>query len=126
MKKFLKYSVLIAFTVMLHATMMEAMKVSETLYITSQSDSAYFISQEQALKLSIELFYNCYAELACEVAHLDFSHILTNKSNHRLIGAFREYKPINSLFFSATFRSLSHNPMDPVTYYVFGLRKIII
>lgn len=125
MKKFLKYSVFIAFTVMLHTTMMEAMKVSETLYTTPQSDSCYFISQEQTLELPIEFFYNCYAEPACEVAHFDFSHILTNKSYHRLIRSYREYQSIDSILFSAMFRSLPYIPMDPVTHYVFGLRKII-
>jgi hypothetical protein len=125
MKKFLKYSFLIAFTVMLHATMMGAMKVSEILYTTPRNDSGCFISQKQELNLSIQEFCNYYAELACEVAHLDSSYTPTSKSYHRLIGFFRTYNAIHLASFSATFHPLSHSSMDPVSYYVFGMRKII-
>jgi hypothetical protein len=110
---------------MLHATMMGAMKASETLYTAPQSDPGYFISQKQILNLSLQEFCYYYAELACEVAHLDFSHTPTSKSYHRLIGFFRTHSAIHLASFSVTFHPLSHSSMNPVSYYVFGLRKII-
>lgn len=110
---------------MLHTTMMGAMKVSEALYTAPQSDSGCSISQKQTFNLSLQWFCNYYAELACEVAHLDFSYTPTSKSYHRLIGSFRTYNAIHLASFSVTFHPLSHRSMDPVSYYVFGMRKII-
>ncbi len=59
------------------------------------------------------------------MSHADVAHIPTDKSVQLLITYFREYKSQQN---TSQTHSL-HIPKyfyDPITYYIYGLRKIVI
>lgn len=128
MKKILKYSIFIAFAIMLHSTIMGAMKASEILCIsntTTRKEVGCFISQERTANQLVRVFYAYYANLTCDTDHSGPSYTPTNKSIVLLLKYFNKHK-LNIIFGNVSSHSLSYNLADPINYYIYGLRKIVV
>ena len=54
------------------------------------------------------------------------SHVPTDKSFIRPETVFHKYRMRNNPLSDHSIYSHTYNPSDPLTYYVYGLRKIII
>lgn len=64
--------------------------------------------------------------LPCRMGHADISHVPTDKSFIRPETVFHKYRMRNNPLSDHSIYSHTYNPSDPLTYYVYGLRKIII
>ena len=74
---------------------------------------------------ALERLHYFYSTQSCDMSHADVAHIPTDKSVQLLITYFREYKSQQN---TSQTHSL-HIPKyfyDPITYYIYGLRKIVI
>jgi hypothetical protein len=124
MKKILKYGIFILFVVMLHSLVMTAAKVSSSAPTTGHAEE---IGNAQSMQtVLLRQFCYLYSHLACDAAHIDKCYTLQYKVLIRFVNGYCAYKP-ESLF------SCYHPPHPSLfsstslkTYYVFGLRKILI
>ena len=119
MKQNLKYYIIIVLAVLLHSV---TMKAANTSYIIEDPDQEEcFISQATPASRNIlERFHFYCTIMPCEMGHADISHVPTDKSFIRPEMIFHKYRMRNNPF------SVHSNQSDPLTYYVYGLRKIII
>ena len=86
-----------------------------------------FISQATPVSRNIlERFHFYCTIMPCEMGHADISHVPTDKSFIRPEMIFHKYRMRNNPFSVHSNHSHTYNPSDPLTYYVYGLRKIII
>ena len=114
MKQSLKYYILIALAVLLHSV---TMKAANTSYIIEDPD------QDRNI---LERFHFYCTIMPCEMGHADISHVPTDKSFIRPETVFHKYRMRNNPLSDHSIYSHTYNPSDPLTYYVYGLRKIII
>ena len=112
MKQSLKYGLFLVLALLIHVVSNEAMedncRVSPPTY-----------------RQALERLHYFYSTQSCDMSHADVAHIPTDKSVQLLITYFREYKSQQN---TSQTHSL-HIPKyfyDPITYYIYGLRKIVI
>ncbi|WP_321333037.1 hypothetical protein [uncultured Bacteroides sp.] len=122
MRKIFKYSILIVFAVMLHSVIMKA---SDILSATPYRSECY-LSQGQTNRQAIERFYHYYAELSCETIYSDICYSSICKYKTHLLGSFREHQSTSPQPYYTSPQSLFYDFSTPATYYIFGLRKIIV
>ena len=125
MKQNLKFGLLLVLALLIHCATNGAMedmcKVSSPTY---RQEKCY-VSQDCPIQNALERLYNLYATQSCDMSHADVAHVPTDKSVQLLIAYFREYKSQQN---TSQTHSL-HIPKyfyDPITYYIYGLRKIVI
>ena len=125
MKQSLKFGLLLVLALLIHCATNGAMedmcKVSSPTY---RQEKCY-VSQDCPIQNALERLYNLYATQSCDMSHADVAHVPTDKSVQLLIAYFREYKSQQN---TSQTHSL-HIPKyfyDPITYYIYGLRKIVI
>ena len=123
MKQSLKYYILIALAVLLHSV---TMKAANTSYIIEDPDQdECFISQAAPANRNIlERFHFYCTIMPCEMGHADISHVPTDKSFIRPETVFHKYRMRNNPLSDHSIYSHTYNPSDPLTYYVYGLRKL--
>lgn len=124
MKQSLKYGLLVVLMLLLHSVTMKAVNIAELPTEAVQEEC--FLSQARSAHHLFERFYIYYSNMPCELSHADVSHIPTDKSVVRHFARFRAYKAMNHSFTDFLLHSTIYSLSDPVSYYVFGLRKIII
>ena len=125
MKQSLKFGLLLVLALLIHCvtngTMEDICKVTSPTY---RQEKCY-VSQDCPIQNALERLYNLYATQSCDMSHADVAHVPTDKSVQLLIAYFREYKSQQN---TSQTHSL-HIPKyfyDPITYYIYGLRKIVI
>ena len=124
MKQSLKYGLLVVLLLLLHSVTMKAVNVAELPVDAVQEEC--FLSQARSVRHVVERFYIYYCDMPCELSHADVSHIPTDKSVTRHFTRFREHRAMNDHSSDYLLHSTIYSLSDPVSYYVFGLRKIII
>lgn len=107
------------------------MKVAEISYLPADEavQDECFISQASYSSSSGNAYghFHFYCTtMPCEMGHADISHVPTDKSFLRSETCFRKYMLRKSLSSDISTRIDRHSLFDPLTYYVYGLRKIII
>lgn len=107
------------------------MKVAEISYLPTDEavQDECFISQASYSSSSGNAYghFHFYCTtMPCEMGHADISHVPTDKSFLRSETCFRKYMLRKSLSSDISTRIDRHSLFDPLTYYVYGLRKIII
>lgn len=126
MKQNLKYGIIVLFTLLLHSL---TMKAADVIYAEDASQQECFISQAQvgATHEAHKHFHIFGISTPCEIGHADISHIsTTDKSLHRPETHFRKYMLRKSPLSDVLLHINKHSLSDPLTYYVYELRKIII
>lgn len=126
MRQSLKYSIVVVLVMLLHSVTMKAVDFSHTTTHLSQEEC--FISQARSAtaKNAFKRFHIYCATVPCEMAHTDLSHIPTDKSFLRAETICRKYKMRNTFLSDIALNLHIHSLSDPLTYYVYGLRKIIL
>lgn len=84
-----------------------------------------YLSQDRPVHNALERLYNFYSTQSCDMSHADVAHTPADKSVQLLITYFREYRTQQA---PPCTHSL-HIPnyfYDPITHYIYGLRKIVI
>ena len=74
---------------------------------------------------AMERLYNLYTTQTCDMSHTDVAHVPTDKSMFLLIAYFCDHYKHQSPPYPVS----SHSPTyyyDPISYYIYGLRKIVI
>ncbi|MEY8686730.1 hypothetical protein AB9N12_11555 [Bacteroides sp. AN502(2024)] len=125
MKQSLKFGLLLVLTLLIHygtnRTMENRCKVS---YPTYRQEKCY-VSQDHPFQNTLEHLYSLYMTQSCDMSHTDVAHVPTDKSMFSLIAYFCDhYKHPNPPHPIST-----HSPTyycDPISYYIYGLRKIVI
>ena len=74
---------------------------------------------------AIERLYNLYSTQSCDMSHTDVAHVPTDKSMLLLIAYFCEHYKLQSPPYSFSLHTPNYL-YDPVTHYIYGLRKIVI
>lgn len=124
MKQSLKYGLLVVLALLLHSMTMKAVEFVDLSTEAVQEEC--FLSPVHPLQHTFSRFYIHYSHMPCEMGHVDMSHVPTDKSFIRHFTRFRERKAMNDSFFDYLLHPLTFSSSDPVSYYVFGLRKIIV
>lgn len=126
MKQNLKYGIIVLLAILLHSL---TMKAADVVYAADASQQECFISQAGGgnTQITHRHFHLFGISLPCEIGHTDLSHIsTTDKSFYRTETYFRKYMLRKSLSSDVLLHINRHRLSDPLTYYVYELRKIII
>lgn len=125
MKQSLKYVLLVVMTLLLHSVATRAVDVVE-LSIEPVQEECFLSQASSVYNDAFEPFHIYYSDMPCEMGHTDISHVPTDKSFVKHFFRFREYKTITHYFPDHRLQLSIYSLSDPVSYYVFGLRKIIV
>lgn len=125
MKQNLKYGILILFAVLLHSL---TMKSANVLYMEDANQQECFISQAHPdiARRAYEHLHIYCVSTPYEIGHADISHITKDKSFHRTETCFYKYMRRKSPTSDVLLHSNRHCLSDPLMYYIYELRKIII
>ena len=125
MKQSLKLGLLLVLALLIHCTtngtIEDICKVSPPTY---RQEKCY-VSQDHPVHNALERLYNFYATQSCDMSHADVAHVPADKSMLLLITYFCEHYKLQSPPRSASL----HTPTyfyDPISYYIYGLRKIVV
>lgn len=125
MKQSLKCGLLLVLALLIHsvanAAMEDICKVSSPTYRQEKC----CVSQDHPTHNALERLYSFYSAQSCDMSHAVIAHVPTDKSVQLLITHFREHKSPQSPSYTHSF----HVPKyfsDPITHYIYGLRKIVI
>ena len=105
----------------LNAAMENAGKVPSPAYRQERC----YLSQDCPMQDALQSLYNLYSIQSCDMSHADAVNIPTDKSMLLLVTYFYDHAKLQSPPYSASL----HSPTDfydPVTYYIYALRKIVI
>ena len=125
MKQSLKFGLLLVLALLIHCvtngTMEDICKVTSPTY---RQEKCY-VSQDRPIHNAIERLYNLYSTQSCDMSHTDVAHVPTDKSMLLLIAYFCEHYKLQSPPYSFSLHTPNYL-YDPVTHYIYGLRKIVI
>ena len=125
MKQNLKFGLLLVLALLIHCATNGAMedmcKVSSPTY---RQEKCY-VSQDCPIQNALERLYNLYATQSCDMSHTDVTHVPTNKSVLLPVAYFCEHYKFQSPPPSSSLHS-SEYFYDPISYYIYGLRKIVV
>lgn len=125
MKQNLKYYIIIVLAILLHSVTMKAANTSYMIENSVQNEC--FVSQStRANRDILGRFYLYCTIMPCEMGHADVSHVPTDKNFIHSKMFFRKYRTRNNHLSDHSIHSHTYNPSDPLTYYIYGFRKIII
>ncbi len=125
MKQSLKYGLFLVLALLICVVSNEIIKENCKAGFTTYGQKKCYVSQNHPVRNALEHLYHFYTTQSCDLSHIDVVHVPAEKSVELLITTFYEYKDTQNP------PQVSHLPLpksyyDPVTYYIYGLRKIII
>lgn len=125
MKQNLKYGIIVLFAILLHSF---TMKAADMLYTEDTTAQECFISQasSDATRIAYEHFHLYGISTPYEMGHADIPHAPTDKSFFKTETCFHKYMLRKSPSSDVLLHLNRHSLSDPLTYYVYELRKIII
>lgn len=125
MKQSLKYGLLLVLALLIHSVANEKVEnMCKASYPTYSQEECY-LSQESPVQNALGRLFHLYSIQSCDMSHVDVVHIPADKSIILPITYLREHKKQ----VITSFPHLSHLPnnfYDPITHYIYGLRKIVI
>ena len=125
MKQSLIFGQLLVLTLLIHCAIngiIEDMgKVSPPTY---RQEKCY-VSQDHPFHNALERLYHFYTTQSCDMSHVDVAHIPADKSILLLIAYFCEHYKFQNPVYSASLHTFTYL-YDPISYYIYGLRKIVI
>lgn len=125
MKQSLKYGLLLVLSLLIYTAVNQAMgsHCKETTLANCQKES--YASLNSPIDNALKHFYFSLSTQSSDLSHLDITFIPVDKSIALFISHFRESKHTQRILQDDS----SHIPKysaDPITYYIYGLRKIVI
>ena len=125
MKQSLKFGLLLVLALLIHCATNGAVedmcKVSSPTY---RQEKCY-VSQDCPVHNALERLYHLYSTQSCDMNHTDIAHVPADKSILLLITYFCEHYKFQSPPLSSSLHS-SEYFYDPISYYIYGLRKIVV
>lgn len=125
MKQSLKYGLLLILALLIHIATTEAMGNSGKALSPACRQEKCYLSQDYPEHNALERLYNLYSTQSCDMSHTDVAHVPADKSIVLLIAYFCEHYKLQSPPYSSSLRTPDYF-YDPITYYIYGLRKIVI
>lgn len=125
MKQSLKFGLFLVLALLIHCatngTMEDMCKVSSPTY----RQKICFVSRDCPIHNALERLYDFYATQSCDMSHTDVTHVPANKSILLPVAYSEEqhHSPKPSHFSSPHPLTCYY---DPISYYIYGLRKIIV
>ena len=125
MKQSLKYGLFLVLALLIHVVSNEAMEDNCRVSPPTYRQEKCYVSQDHPVHNALERLHYFYSIQSCDMSHADVAHIPTDKSMFLLIAYFCDHYKHQSPPYPVS----SHSPTyyyDPITYYIYGLRKIVI
>lgn len=125
MKQSLKYGLLLVLALLIHVVTNEAMEYSGKVLSPTFRQEKCCLSQARPVRNAIERLYHFYSTQSCDMSHADVAHVPADKSLLLLVTYFCEHYKLQSPPYSPALLT-PQCFYDPVTHYIYGLRKIVI
>lgn len=125
MKQCIKYLILFLLGVLLYDTAAQATGIS--CLSTNNDTEGYFFSQAPTTQQQVTRnIYNHFSSVTLYMDDIDSMQVPSDKSMLLLLNYIRTYWLADSPVCNSSLCIYSPPVSDPISYYVFGLRKIII
>ena len=125
MKQCIKYFMIILLGVLLYDGAAQAAGISCTL-ISNDSERCFLSQAPTSHQQNIRNICNHFSSMPLYMDNVDSTQVPGNKSFFILLNYFRMYWLADSPSSNPLLHSAFYPVPDPLSYYVFGLRKIII
>lgn len=125
MKQSLKYGLLLVLALLIHSVSSQTMENNRKELSLTDRQEKCFVSQNNPFHNALEHLYYLYTTRTCDLSHADIAHVPADKSIQLPVSYSRGHK-------YTQYRSYTHTHYipkylsDPITHYIYGLRKIII
>ncbi|KAA6315752.1 hypothetical protein EZS27_033836 [termite gut metagenome] len=121
-----KYCVVSAVLIMLlYSPVVEAARADSTIQTSFFLGHTSILAQGQDGKQSVS-FHDFFSCTLCDVVCIDSVHVPTIKNMLLFTTLFKENIPTKVSLYDVVLHRPFIYVSDPVTYYVFGLRKIVV
>lgn len=124
MKQFVKYGLLLIFTLILHCATMMANQEKSTATPPSYRQEKCSLLQDNPIQNTLNHLYFFHSTQSSDLGHTDISYVPLYKSLNLLVAYFCEHKEQYSPSIE------SQNPfrkcLDPINHYIYKFRKIVI
>ena len=125
MKQCIKYFMIILLGVLLYDGAAQAAGISCTL-ISNDSERCFLSQAPTSHQQNIRNIYNHFSSMPLYMDNVDSTQVPGNKSVLLLLNYFRMCWLSDSSIGDSPLHTSFYPVPDPLSYYVFGLRKIII
>ena len=125
MKQSLKFGLLLVLALLIHCITNGAMENMREVSSPTYRQERCYVSQDRPLHNALERLYNFYATQSCDMSHTGVAHVPADKSMLLLITYFCEHYKLQNPPYPVSTHSLTYY-YDPISYYIYGLRKIVI
>lgn len=125
MKQNLKYGLLLVLALLIHVVTNEAMESGNGVLTPTYRQERCCLSQARPVRNALERLYHLYSTQSCDMSHADVAHAPADKSLLLLVTYFGEHYKLQSPPNSPSHLT-PHCYYDPLTHYIYGLRKIVI
>ena len=125
MKQSLKYGLFLVLALLIHVVPNETMEDNCRVAPPTYRQEKCYVSQDHPVHNALERLYYFYSTQSCDMSHTDVTHVPTNKSVLLPVAFSGEHHNSQRPYHSSS----SHPPTcyyDPISYYIYGLRKIVI
>lgn len=125
MKQSLKLGLFLILTLLFHCLINGSMEnICKVSFPTYRQEKCY-VSQDQPVNNALERLYNFYSTQTCDVSHTEVAPVPANKSILLLTAYFCVHYKLQSPPDSASLH-ISTYSYNPISYYIYGLRKIVV
>lgn len=115
------------FLCLLHSIIMKAANADAVYSNSGFEQTKCSISQAHCCTYDIFDNYHLHSSaMPCEMGHVDISNVPAAKSCYRFAARLRDHKSSSRAANYDSPQFSLYSLSDPVSYYVFGLRKIIV
>ena len=125
MKQSLKFGLLLLLTLLIHCATDGAMENICKVSLPTYRHEKCYVSQDHPVHNALERLYNFYSTQSCDMSHTEIANVPADKSMLLLIAYFCEHYRLQSPPDSASPRTPTYF-YDPISYYIYGLRKIVV
>lgn len=125
MKQSFKYGLLLVLTLLIHSVTSQAMEDNSREIPSAYCQEECYVSQGSPMHNALERLYIYYPIQTGDLGHTDPSHVPADKSIQFLLNYFRGYKNPQD-YSDAHSHPMPRFLSNPITHYIYGLRKIII
>lgn len=125
MKQSLKYGLLLVLALLIHSVTYQTMENNCKEISPTYRQEKCFVSQDHPIHKALDLLYNYYSNQYGDISHTDAMQVPVEKSVQLFVSYLRGHKSFQSPPYDDSHR-IPKYLADPVTHYIYGLRKIII
>ena len=125
MKQSLKYGLLLVLALLIHLVIYQTMENNCKELSPTHCQEKCYVSQNNPIQNALARLYDYYSIQSSDLSHMDVAPVPVDKSISLFIDYLRGCRNSQSPPYDRSSQTPEYLP-DPISHYIYGLRKIVI